>query len=153
MPRRKSAVTLERLSRNPRPSRQGKTISGRPVFEVSHPVEEIRESVGITQVELARASGIPRSAIANIELGRYTVSARDGIKLFTALARTASPESEARKKAITSILECANFQKELSRKALAEIECQEETLKERRAKHKHIMAEVESIIQIYKKGS
>ena len=38
-------------------------------------------------------------------------------------------------------------QKELSRKALAEIECQAEILEERRQKHNRIMAEVDSIIE------
>src|SRR6267378_1787200 len=93
------AVNLERLSRNPRPSRQEKTLGGKPLFQVPHPLSEVRESIGMSQWQLANASGVPRSAIANYELGRYAFSARDGIELFIVLARNAAPKSLEYRKA------------------------------------------------------
>jgi DNA-binding XRE family transcriptional regulator len=149
MPKRKKqqteAVTLERLSRNPRPSRQLKTLNGKPLIDVPYPLQEVRREVGMSQWELSNASGVPRSAIANIELGRYALSALDGIKLFMTLSRTASPRSAERKKAKESAQVLADRQEELSRKALAAVECQIEALKERREKHKRIAADIESI--------
>jgi DNA-binding XRE family transcriptional regulator len=138
-------ATLEPLSRNPRQSRQSMTRSGKPLINVPYQLQEVREGVGMSQWELSNASGVPRSAIASIELGRYAVSAIDGMKLFMALARLASPQSAERKKAKESALVLAERQEELSRKALAEIELQMEALKERREKHKRISVDVESV--------
>jgi DNA-binding XRE family transcriptional regulator len=132
MPKKKTErVRLERLSRNPRPSRQSTTVGGKPVFELRRPLQEMRESVGISQSRLAESVGIPTSAIANVENGRYALSARVGARIYTALARFAPPKSPQYREAKQEAERLFAFQRELDRKTLIAAQGQIEALKKK----------------------
>jgi transcriptional regulator with XRE-family HTH domain len=125
------APILERASRNPRASRQSKTVGGNPILNVTHDFMAIRESLGMSQTQLAQAAGIPAAAIANVESGRYFLSARNGIQIFLALARTAPAGSELQRQANESARELAVKQKALYRKSRIAAEGQIESGKKK----------------------
>jgi DNA-binding XRE family transcriptional regulator len=124
-------VKLERSSRNPRASRQSKTLGGKPILNVSYDFQVIRESLGMSQAQLAQVAGIPAAAIANVEAGRYLLSARNGIQIFSALARTAPSGSELKRRAEQYARELAAKQMELYRKSRIAAEGQIESGKKK----------------------
>jgi DNA-binding XRE family transcriptional regulator len=148
---RPGVVKFERSSRNPRASRQSKTQSGKAILNVSYDFQVIRDSLGMSQTQLAQAAGIPAAAIANVEAGRYFLSARNGIQIFSALARTAPAGSELRRQATQGVRELASMQTELYRKsriaAKGQIELGKRKLKEIEA------GEAEIELALHKLGS
>jgi DNA-binding XRE family transcriptional regulator len=142
--RKAERVRLEQLSRNPRLLRKSKTLGGESLTMARRALQEIREDVGISQAQLAKAAGIPRAAIANLETGRYTISARNGIDIYMALARFAPPQSpqyhEAKEEASKGIAS----EKEILRKQLIAAQGQIESLKKRCEEIKAAEADVAS---------
>jgi DNA-binding XRE family transcriptional regulator len=131
--RTKEKAQSERLS--------GKTSKGNPL--VRTPLKEIREDIGMSQAQLAKAAGIPSAAIANVELGRYALSANLGVSIYTALAQAALPGSALRREAKEEAERLAAFQEDISRKVLIAIEGEFESLEKKREKHARIQAEIE----------
>jgi transcriptional regulator with XRE-family HTH domain len=142
--RKKDRVGLEELTRNPRPSRQSKTRSGRPLIPVSVSLLELRQRVGMSQTQLAHAAGVPIAAIANVEAERYALSARSGVDLFLAIMRTASPQSAEYRDAKQAALELIAGQKELWRKSKIAIAGQLESLKKKSKQIKSAEAELDA---------
>jgi len=100
-----------------------------PIHWARRSLREIREELGITQAQLAKAAGIPRAAIANLETGRYTISTRVGVDIWMALARFASPESPQYRGAKREALRAIASEKEILRKQLIATQGQIESLK------------------------
>jgi DNA-binding XRE family transcriptional regulator len=128
---RSQQESVERLSRNPRPSRQSKTLKGQPVFRTRRPLQEIRAEIGVSQPQLARAAGVPAAAIANVETERYALSVRYGIDIYTALARIAKPGSPQYREAKQEADGLIAFQEELDRKAAIDLQGQRELLEKK----------------------
>jgi DNA-binding XRE family transcriptional regulator len=82
--------SLKLRSRNPRPSRQSKTVDGNSLVKSTWDISEMREAVGMTQKELAKALGVRRSMIANLEAGRYVASVFLGITMYLVFAKIAA---------------------------------------------------------------
>ncbi len=143
---------LERLSRNPRASRQRQTLSGKPIFNPPYDFQEIRESLRISQAQLAQAAGIPAAAIANVEAGRYVLAARKGVQIFAALARMAPAGSELQRQAEQSARKLADDQNELNRKHRIAVERQVESGKKKIKELDDIDAEIELAISGLSKG-
>ena len=122
----KKTALRQRISQGPRRLTVADAREqGRPVIYLpadAGDVREIRNGLGISQAELAKRSGISRTAIADLETERYALSAFDGIELFTALARTASGAPEYREKAKQAALKLMAFQRENSRRKLEKLE-------------------------------
>jgi len=140
--RREAAA--ERLSRNPRPSRQSKTVSGKPLFSARRPLQELRAEVGISQPQLARAAGVPVAAIANIESKRYALSARHGAAIYKALAKAAIPESPQYREARQEVGRLTEFQSEITRKARIAYQGQLESIEKKLKGLDALDAEMES---------
>jgi len=143
--RKKDRVKLEQLSRNPRPARQSKTVSGRPLFNARRELQELRAEVGISQPQLARAAGVPIAAIANVERGRYAMAARHGIAIYMALMKAAVPESPQHREAKQEVLRLIEFQEEISRKARIAYEGQLESIEKKLKGVESLEAEMKSI--------
>jgi transcriptional regulator with XRE-family HTH domain len=116
--------------------------AGRPIFHTPYPLSDVRCGVGITQEQLSRDSGISRAAIANFERKRRSMSALDGIEIFTAIARAVSrsPEhtSQAKQNALSLIaqqkqddlarIDNLRYQIEQLEKKIAELDSKEARL-------------------------
>lgn len=117
---------------------------GRPSLQSFNP-KAVRDWIGISQAQLARMSGVSRAAIASIETGRYMMSARDGAKLFIALASAIPPESRReREKTVREAVRLLAFQRELWRKERIEIAGQLQDLKKRDTEIETLTAELDS---------
>lgn len=136
----KKDVTVERLSRNPRPSRQSKTLAGKPLLFC----RDLREGIGVSQSRLAESVGLPASAIANVENGRYALSARNGIAIYMALAKFAKPNSQQYREAKQEAERLIAFQRELDRKNLIAAQGQIESLKRKCEEIKARAADINS---------
>ncbi|MFI5058637.1 MAG: helix-turn-helix transcriptional regulator [Candidatus Acidiferrales bacterium] len=111
---KKGRVALERLSRNPRESRQSQSLGGKPLIGTRRKLQEVRQELGVSQAQLAKVAGIPTAAISNIEADRYAVSARVGSDIYTAVARMAVPQSSLYREAKQEAARLIAFQRELS---------------------------------------
>jgi DNA-binding XRE family transcriptional regulator len=139
-----TAGTTERLSRNPRPSRQSKTLSGKPLYRAARRLEELRAEIGVSQPQLARTAGVPASAIANVETDRYALSARYGIDIYTALARIAPPDSPQYREAKREAAGLIAFQEELDRKMEIDLQGQRVSLEKKYKELERRKADVKS---------
>jgi DNA-binding XRE family transcriptional regulator len=118
---------------------------GKPTFAPKYNLKETREWVGISQAELARKSGIPKAAIANVESNRYKMSVLNGAVLFMAFASSIPPEFPAyRKKMRQEAFRLLGIQKELDSEELVDIDRQIERLQKKREAVKASVAELES---------
>lgn len=111
---KKGHVAFERRTRNPRESQQSRTLSGAPLIGVRRKLQEVRQELGLSQAQLAKAAGIPTAAISNIEAERYAVSVRVGIDIYTAVAQMADPHSALYREAKQDATRLIAFQRELS---------------------------------------
>lgn len=108
-------------------------------------IKAAREWVGISQAKLARMSGISRAAIANVETGRYTVSAHDSFALHAALARAIPSDSpKQREKMAHAAIKLADFQSEGYRRNLIEIDSQIEALSKEREQVKALATDLKA---------
>ena len=54
-------------------------------YTALHTLKEMREKMGMTQEELSKKSGIPRTAISNIESGKRNVTIEKLVSLASAM--------------------------------------------------------------------
>jgi len=115
-----------------------KALTPKQVRELKLPIiknldiKELRKWVGLSQAQLARMAGVPRSAIANIELDRYKLPAATGVDIFSALARATPPEFLRERQEIWGeAFRLLDFQMELDRKVIIEIKAEIGTLQKK----------------------
>jgi DNA-binding XRE family transcriptional regulator len=146
VPQTKDSSSAEKGKKMGRAKLTNKQVrdQGLPTLRTLSP-KEVREWIGISQAELARSSGISRAAIADLETGRYKMSAANGIELYMALARAISPaSSKEREKIRKEAFRLLAFQRELYRKKLIDIEYQAKKLQKQHEAIEVSVAELDS---------
>ena len=108
-------------------------------------MHEIRKALGISQNQLADAAGVPRSAVANVEAGRYLLSAAIGIDLFMALIDLAGSNVEQRAAAKAEALKCLELHKQRTRIRRLGIEGQIRQLKKKIADVEQYLEEMKEL--------
>jgi DNA-binding XRE family transcriptional regulator len=136
--------SLERISRNPRLAGRRQTMGGKPTIRSTRTLQEMREALGLTQAQLAEATGVRRTMIANLENGRYAAIIWVGIKMYLFFASVAAKKQltplylEAKR----DVARFIDYQRELNAQVLRKSEREVETKRKKvEALEKQLAAE------------
>lgn len=119
--------------------------SGPAYWEKPGYFKRLRKEVGLSQHELARATGISRSVIANYETGVTGVSTRDSFKICEALLKVGS--LEVVEEVAKTLVHLSIYEKDLCLSFLKSTEAELDFLKKRREDYEKRIAHVQEFLE------